>query len=87
MSQDIYGLCCRHHGKIVRISCRDGRVHVGRISRVTPNRVYIDPIGPNIGGYGYGYGGYGYGFRRRGFGVGIALGVITGVALSGLFFW
>jgi hypothetical protein len=83
MSQHYYHLCCRYNGKVVRINDRNGRVHVGRIHRVTPHKVYIEPtIGR--GGYGFGYYGYGYGFGAP---YGIALGFITGVALGGLLFW
>ncbi|MFD1735488.1 hypothetical protein ACFSCX_02825 [Bacillus salitolerans] len=85
MSQDIYGLCCRYQGKVVRINDRNGRVHVGRITRVTRSHVYITPAGrPGAGGYGYGFYGAGYGW---GAGYGLALGVITGIALAGLFWW
>ncbi|KKI88666.1 hypothetical protein WQ54_29550 [Bacillus sp. SA1-12] len=85
MSQHYYGLCCRYNGKVVRIHERNGRVHVGRICRVTPNKVFIEPMrqrsGYGLGFYGgYGYGGYGYPY-------GIGLGFITGIALAGLFFW
>ncbi|MEW9502674.1 hypothetical protein [Jeotgalibacillus marinus] len=39
------------------------------------------------GGYGgYGYGGYGYRPFRPGLGIGIAVGLIAGVALASLFF-
>ncbi|SER10034.1 hypothetical protein [Piscibacillus halophilus] len=82
----IYDMCCRYHGRVVRIRERNGRVHVGRINRVTPSRVWIDPIGAP-GGFGYGYGRFG-GFRRGfGFGVPIALSFIAGVALASAFIW
>jgi hypothetical protein len=95
MSQDMYGLCCRYEGKVVRINEHGGRVHMGRITRVSPNRVYIQPMGPRggLGGYGYGFGGYGGyggfgGYGGYGYGgYGIALGAIAGIALAGLFFW
>ena len=38
------------------------------------------------GGGGYGYGGYGYRPFRPGLGIGIAVGLIAGVALASLFF-
>ncbi len=84
----MYGLCCQYHGKIVKISDRSGRIHIGRITRVSTNRVYIEPIGSagGLGGFGYGYYG-GYGYRRYGVGYAIALGAIAGIALAGLFFW
>jgi hypothetical protein len=84
----MYGLCCRYQGKTVRIREHNGREHVGRIARVSPNRVYIEPVGGRgrLGGYGYGFDGRGYGYGY-GFGYGIALGAIAGIALAGLFFW
>jgi hypothetical protein len=90
MSQDMYGLCCRYQGKMVRIHEHGGRQHVGRITSVSRNRVYIEPVGPR-GGFGYGFGGYGgygggYGYGGYG-GYGVALGAIAGIALAGLFFW
>lgn len=77
-------MCCRYRGKVVRITDRTGRVHVGKICRVTYNNVYIEPL-INRGGYGLGfYGPYGYGFGPA---YGIGLGFITGLVLGGLFFW
>ena len=82
MSQtDYYSLCCRYQGETVRITCRDGRIHTGKITRVDRDTVWIQPTG-SLGGYGLGWG-----FRRRGFGVGIAIGTIVGVALASAFFW
>ncbi|WP_246938510.1 hypothetical protein [Bacillus pinisoli] len=88
MSHDIYGLCCRYQGKVVKINEHNGRVHYGRITRVSRNNVYLEPIGSRGGLGGYGYWGYGYGYGY-GYGGGyrVALGVIAGVALAGLFFW
>lgn len=40
-----YHLCKNHQGKVVRITERGGRVHVGRITRVTRDRVFIAPTG------------------------------------------
>ncbi|KXG09396.1 hypothetical protein PNH38_07995 [Anoxybacillus rupiensis] len=85
MSQQWYDVCCRYRGQVVRIHDRSGNVHVGRITRVTPNRVYISPNNQrNLGGFGYGYPGWGWGWGW-GFGYGIALGAIAGIALVGLF--
>ncbi|MGM0844773.1 MAG: hypothetical protein ACQEUT_07325 [Bacillota bacterium] len=76
-----YNLCCRYHGKVVRINDRFGKSHMGEITRVTQSKVYIRPVRPN---QGYGY--LGWGFGNYGFGYGIALGAITGLALAA-FFW
>ncbi|MDQ0228901.1 hypothetical protein [Metabacillus malikii] len=81
MSQHYYHLCCRYNGKVVRINDSYGRVHVGKICRVTPHKVFIQPLNQRPG-YGFGYYGYGYGYP-----YGIGLGLITGIALAGLFFW
>ncbi|GEL76607.1 hypothetical protein [Tenuibacillus multivorans] len=79
MSMHIYNRCCQFHGEVVKVRQMDGFVHVGRITRVTPSRVWLQPV---RGGLGYGfYGGYG-GF---GFGVPIALSFIAGIALAGAF--
>ena len=84
MSQtDYYNLCSRYQGKTVRITCSDGHVHTGEITRLDRNMVWIRPTG-SLGGYGYGFGGFG---RRRAFGFGIALGTITGIVLASAFFW
>ncbi|MBM6618148.1 hypothetical protein [Bacillus suaedaesalsae] len=79
----MYGLCCQYQGKVVRIREHNGREHIGRITRVSPNRVYIESNGPR-GGFGYGFYGGGY---YRGYGYSLALGAIAGIALAGLFFW
>ena len=83
MSQHYYHLCCHHKGKVVRITDKAGRVHVGRICRITPHKVYIEPM-IRRGGYGFGYYGYGYGFGAP---FAIGLGFIAGFALGGLLFW
>ena len=80
---DAYNLCCRYHGQRVRITCRDGSVHVGEITRVNRNRVWIRPD-ENQGGYGLGFFGGGYGYD---YGYGIALGAITGIILATAFLW
>ncbi|WP_042477220.1 hypothetical protein [Bacillus ndiopicus] len=80
---DMYDLCCQYHGKRVRITERDGRIHEGRITRVDRRMVWLEPDG-GFGGYRLGFWGFGF---RPGFGVGIALGAIAGIALAPLFFW
>lgn len=79
---NLYSQCCRYHGQKVRITCRDGSVHVGEITRVSRDMVWIRPD-ENLGGYGLGF------FGRRGFalGFGIALGAITGIVLASAFLW
>lgn len=87
MPQNYYNLCCQYHGKVVRINDRFGNVHVGKIMRVTPNKVYIQSNQRPPRGFGYGFYGYPYGYGY-GYGVyGIGLGFITGLALGSLFFW
>ncbi|WP_342598884.1 hypothetical protein MHB48_15715 [Psychrobacillus sp. FSL H8-0483] len=78
----LYNQCCRYHGQRVRITCRDGSVHVGEITKINRNMVWIRPD-DNLGGYGLGF----FGFRGFAFGFGIALGAITGIALASAFFW
>lgn len=86
MSQNYYNLCCQYNGQVVRISDRFGRQHVGRITNVTRQRVFIQPLGGRgRGGFGMGYyGGYGPGY---GYPYGIGLAFVTGVVLGGLLFW
>lgn len=81
---NMYDMCCQYHGKRVRITDNQGRVHVGTITRVDRRQVWLMPDrGMGYGGYGFGWG-WGFG---GGFGYGIALGAITGIALAGAFFW
>ncbi len=83
---DVYNLCCRYHGKRVCITDKHGKVHVGHITKVDNQMVWIQPD-RNFGGYSLGWGwGWGWG-PGPGFGYGIALGAIAGVALAGAFFW
>lgn len=82
-NENMYDLCCRYHGKTVRICGRDGRVHIGEITRVDRQNVWLRP---NRRGFGYGFGGYGYG-GYGGYGYPFALGAIAGIALAGAFFW
>lgn len=83
-----YQVCNRGIGRAVQIRMRDGSVHRGVIERVSPDRVYLRPLGrtPSFGGFSYGY----YGGRRWGwgwgFGAGIALGAIASLAFIP-FFW
>ena len=79
---DAYNICCKYHGKRVRISDTSGRVHVGEITRVDRRQVWILPD-RRYGGYGLGF----WGFGGGGFGVGIALGTVLGIALVPIFFF
>ncbi len=79
---DAYNMCCQYHGKRVRITDKQGRLHVGRITKVDNRQVWLMPDG-KYGGYGIGFwGGYG----GSGFGYGILLGGIAGIALASVFF-
>lgn len=77
-----YNLCCKYQGRHVRITDNRNNVHVGRITKVDNNQVWLLP--DNCDGYGIGFWGWGPGL---GFGYGIALGAITGIALTSLFLW
>lgn len=81
--RNYYHLCCRYKGRVVRINDRFGKVHHGRILRITNNKVYIQPV-MRRPGFGYGYYGYGYGYGSA---YAVALGAIVGVALAAAFFW
>ncbi len=80
-----YNLCCKYQGKHVRITDNKGNVHCGVITKVDNRQVWIMPDN-NSGGYGIGFWGFGAG-AGVGFGYGIALGAITGIALTSLFFF
>ena len=77
-----YDLCCRYRGKMVCITDRRGNKHIGRITKVDREMVWIQP---NRGRGGYGLGFWGWGFGGGGFGYGIALGAILGIALVAAF--
>lgn len=80
-----YDLCCKYHGRRVRITDNQGNTHVGHITRVTRRMVWIQPSNP--GGFGLGYWGPYNGYGGSGLGIGIAIGAIAGIALASLFFW
>jgi hypothetical protein len=84
MSANYYHMCSRGIGRPVQIRTFDGQVHRGIIHRVSPNRVFLRPLGGprSYGGYGYGWGG-GFGL---GFATGIALGAIVSFAFIPFFF-
>ena len=89
MSAHYYHICNRGIGRAVEIRTIHGAVHRGIIDRVTPDRVFLRPLGGHPRGIGgYGYGGYGYpwgwGF---GFAAGIAFGAIATLAFIPFFFW
>ncbi|GIN58430.1 hypothetical protein J8TS2_27490 [Lederbergia ruris] len=81
--KNYYHMCRKGIGRPVMIRTRDGHVHRGIISHVTPSKVYIRPFGRRYGGYGYGWG-WGWGWGA--FGLGIGLGAITALAFTP-FFW
>lgn len=76
--QSAYNMCCKYHGKRVRITDNRGNVHVGRITNVDDRNVWLMP---DRVGYGIGF----WGFGAPGFGYGIALGAITGIVLASIF--
>lgn len=39
-----YRFCHQNIGRVARITDKGGRVHVGRIVRVSPSKVYIAPM-------------------------------------------
>ena len=82
-----YDLCCRYMGKVVCITDNRGQQHIGRITKVDREMVWIMPYqgrggSGSRGGYGLGFWGFG-----GGFGIGIALGTILGIALVRAFRW
>lgn len=79
--QEIYHTCCRHMGKKVCITEKNGHRHVGTITRVERDMVWIMPEGSSRG-YGIGY----WGFGRSRFGIGIAIGAIAGIVLASAFY-
>lgn len=83
-----YDLCCRYRGKMVCITDRRGNKHIGRITKVDREMVWILPT-RGRGGYGLGFWGFGggYGYGYGGLGYGIALGAILGIALVSAFRW
>lgn len=85
MSCNTYDLCCRYNGQVVQIKEHSGRVHFGRITRVSDDRVWIDPqysdsyhSSRNVMFHHYPT--YHYGYP-------IALGFISGIILASLFFF
>lgn len=101
--QDCYHLCHQYNGKIVRIHDIEGGLHVGKITKITEESVWIEPISKRPYNVGFGYGprysdedyygydktGYsGYGYDSYGeFGLELAFGFIFGIALAALFFF
>ncbi|ENH98186.1 hypothetical protein J416_01789 [Gracilibacillus halophilus YIM-C55.5] len=51
MSQRHYDMCCKNIGRPAKIVTHDGKMHKGVIKRVTPSRVFIEPLGASPGGY------------------------------------
>lgn len=88
---NFYHQCSRGVGRCVRIRTHSGEIHTGVIERVSPNKVYIRPIGGNrrnYGGFGYGYRrGYrpGWGWGWGAAAVGVSLGLIAALAFIPFF--
>lgn len=79
-----YRFCHQNIGKVARITDKTGRVHVGRIVRVSPNKVFIAPmIRRGAPGYGYGYYGGWWGWGPV---YGLGLGLIAAGRTCGLIF-
>jgi hypothetical protein len=93
MSANYYNQCSKGIGRCVRIRTHTGDVHTGIIERVTPNKVYIRPLGRerrNYGGFGFGYRGYGgygpgWGWGWAGAAVGVSIGLIAALAFIPFF--
>lgn len=94
-AKNFYNQCSKGVGRCVRIRTHSGEVHTGIIERVTPNKVYIRPIGgnrKNHGGFGYGYRrgnrpgwGWGWGWGFGAAAVGVSLGLIAALAFIPFF--
>jgi len=91
-ANNFYQQCSNGIGRCVRIRLHNGAEHTGIIERVSPNRVYIRPIGGNRRNYG----GFGFGYRRGGYGpgwgwgwgaaaVGFSIGLIAALAFIPFF--
>lgn len=89
MSCSPYDLCCRYQGQVVQIREQSGREHVGRITRVSDDRVWIDPHFNNNPRFNNNYNDrYHSNFHSyHGFGYPIAIGFISGIILASLFFF
>lgn len=79
---DIYTTCCHYKGKRVCITDKKGRRHVGRITKIDRDKVWIMPD-RDYGGYGFGY----WGFGPDRFGISIAIGFIASIILAPLLFF
>ncbi|MBO9129080.1 hypothetical protein [Bacillus sp. 165] len=98
---ELYDVCCRYHGRVVRIEDRSGKVHFGKIVGVTDDSVMFRPLrkksrmsgGFHYGGYRYDddyerdYGPYGPYDYYYGPAIGFGFGFIFGIALAALFFF
>lgn len=79
-AKNFYNQCSKGVGRCVRIRTHSGEVHTGIIERVTPNKVYIRPIGGNRRNHG----GFGYGYRRGNRPAGAGVGAGDGAAAIGV---
>lgn len=65
-----YDVCNQHKGKIVQITEKCGKIHVGKIIQVDPDYVWLERTN-SFQGFGYGYSGhgqYGYGYGQYNYG-------------------
>ncbi|KEK22266.1 hypothetical protein [Bacillus gaemokensis] len=53
--QKCYNTCRRYFGKVVRIEDRNGYIHLGKITDVTKDSVWIEPIHRPSFDTGFGY--------------------------------
>lgn len=81
---NMYDRCQRHVNQAVEITCHDGTVHRGIITKVDERHVYIQPLegakdgladGPGVFAWGWGFG----------WGYPVALASIAAILAIGLF--
>lgn len=85
MSCSTYDLCCKYQGQVVQIREHSGREHVGTITRVSNDRVFITPHYDHSPQRLHHYNSHFY--QPFGYGYSIAIGFISGIILASLFFF